>query len=85
MIFICRCVIPSNAGYVYSLQTDPNTVLPHGSKIDASMVVDVNCGTGYYKNSQVVVTVTCLPSGTWSNTYSDLCLSKSAYSIIFIF
>lgn len=72
-------------GYLYSLQSNSNTVLPHGSKVDESTVVEVNCEKEYYKNSQVVLTVVCLQTGHWSYTYSNICLSKSLYFYCIIF
>lgn len=72
-------------GNLYSLQSDPNTILSHGSKIDVSTVVEVNCEKGYYKNSQVILTMVCLQAGQWSITYSNICLSKCLHLYYIIF
>lgn len=62
-------------GNLYSLQSDPNTILPQGSAVDESTVVELNCEEGYYKSSQIVLTMVCLQTGKWSYTYSNVCLS----------
>lgn len=57
----------------------PNTILPLGSDVDVSTVVQVNCENGYYNNIQQDVTTVCLQTGNWSQVYSSLC--KSMYCV----
>lgn len=70
------CIIPSTIGNLYSLQSDPNTILPQGSEVDVSTIVEVNCEEGYYKSSSVVLIMVCVQTGKWSYVYSNVCLSK---------
>lgn len=70
-------------GNLYSLQSDPNTILPHGSEVDVSTIVEVNCEDGYHKSSSVVLIMVCVQTRKWSYVYSDVCLSKY-YALYYI-
>lgn len=68
------CVIPSIKGHIYSNNTNPGIVLPHGSGVYENTIVYVNCEEGYYKNSLHDVIMSC-QSGKWIPKYLKLCLS----------
>lgn len=67
-------MIPFISGNLYSNDSNPNIILPHGTEVDDSSIIIVNCDEGYYKSSPHDVIMLC-QSGKWRPTNLKLCLS----------
>lgn len=73
-------MIPTIEGTIYFFNdTNRYTVLPPGTKVDPSLIVDEDCEAGYHKvvSGRFMV---CMENGQWKPLVSEkLCLSK--YSV----
>jgi len=79
ILFRELCILPPIEGNLYYINSNPVTVLSHGSHVNNFITVFVTCQEGYYKSTTLNLTMVCLRDGEWSTTYTKLCLSKRNY------